>query len=705
MSFLTPWFLLGALAVAGPILFHLIRRSTRQRKEFSSLMFLKPTPPRVTRKSRLEDLWLLLLRCLVIAALAFGFARPFFRDNTAIAGPDKRMVLLIDNSASMQRAGLWTKALDEAKATLESLGKKTEFTVALYNDATKQITGFGQSTNKPPEELAKTALADLKKAKPGWAATHLDDALAAARDWLGEAEGRGGATPKRDEIILITDLQRGSRQQNLAGMDWPESGPRVIIKTIAPDTTGNTGLQLVRKRGTALDPFAPPRVRVVNDAQSTQSNFQLGWQRSGETNLANATTLTVPPGDSWALTAPKMPDQNSTWQLVLTGDTQPFDNRLHLAPLEPEQLRIHIFTSEPKDDTGTLRYYLKRAFLERSLQKFELFFHAPDVGAIALDDPRDRLVVITDPLNAPTTAAIRKFCNKGAPVLMVMKETRTADTLAALTGGECTAREADATGTGWWNELDFDHPLLSPFDEPELRRFDHIQFKRHRTLDLSGLPLATAVARFDNGDPALVHLPLGKGHLAVFTAGWHPADSQLARSPAKFVPLLLTVMELGRTQQMKWHYTVGQPIPLPPEAKTAALPLRQPDGKVVKLGQNTQNFTPTQPGIYTLPSLEPPLYFAVNLPPAESRTAPLDDEAISALNLPVFSGNDDSSNTVKNSEQPVNDRVLEDDKKLWRWLILAAILLIIMETWLGGWLARRPAKEEETGGEHEVAPS
>ena len=106
MSFLTPWFLLGALAVAGPILFHLIRRSTRQRKEFSSLMFLKPTPPRVTRKSRLEDLWLLLLRCLVIAALAFGFARPFFRDNTAIAGPDKRMVLLIDNSASMQRAGL-----------------------------------------------------------------------------------------------------------------------------------------------------------------------------------------------------------------------------------------------------------------------------------------------------------------------------------------------------------------------------------------------------------------------------------------------------------------------------------------------------------------------------------------------------------------------------------------------------------------------
>ncbi|MDP7051422.1 MAG: hypothetical protein QF600_05820, partial [Verrucomicrobiota bacterium] len=203
----------------------------------------------------------------------------------------------------------------------------------------------------------------------------------------------------------------------------------------------------------------------------------------------------------------------------------------------------------------------------------------------------------------------------------------------------------------------------------------------------------------------LVHLPLGKGHLAVFTAGWHPADSQLARSPAKFVPLLLTVMELGRTQQMKWHYTVGQPIPLPPESKITALPLRQPDGKVVNLDQNAQNFTPTEPGIYALLSLEPPLYFAVNLPSAESRTAPLDDEAISALNLPVLPENDDSASIVENSEQPVNDRVMEDDRKLWRWLILAAILLIIMETWLGGWLARRPAKEEVTGGEHEVAPS
>ena len=63
MTFLAPLFLLGALAIIGPVLFHLIRRTTREVTPFSTLMFLTPSPPRITKRSRLENLWLLLLRC------------------------------------------------------------------------------------------------------------------------------------------------------------------------------------------------------------------------------------------------------------------------------------------------------------------------------------------------------------------------------------------------------------------------------------------------------------------------------------------------------------------------------------------------------------------------------------------------------------------------------------------------------------------
>src|ERR1043165_1067595 len=115
MSFLAPLFILGALAIAAPILFHLIRRTSREKIPFSSLMFLQPSPPRVTRKSRLENILLLLLRCAVLALLATAFARPFFRQATsAPTGNAKRTVLLVDTSASMKRDQLWTDAKTKA---------------------------------------------------------------------------------------------------------------------------------------------------------------------------------------------------------------------------------------------------------------------------------------------------------------------------------------------------------------------------------------------------------------------------------------------------------------------------------------------------------------------------------------------------------------------------------------------------------------
>ena len=75
-------------------------------------MFLRADPPKVTRKSRLEDILLLLVRCALLAVMALAFSRPFMR-NTVTAGHDatigQRIVLLIDTSASMQRAGIWEK--------------------------------------------------------------------------------------------------------------------------------------------------------------------------------------------------------------------------------------------------------------------------------------------------------------------------------------------------------------------------------------------------------------------------------------------------------------------------------------------------------------------------------------------------------------------------------------------------------------------
>ena len=76
MNFLAPLFALGMLAVGLPILFHLIRRSPKERMPFSSLMFLSPSPPRLAKRSRIDQWLLLLLRATALVLLAIAFMRP-----------------------------------------------------------------------------------------------------------------------------------------------------------------------------------------------------------------------------------------------------------------------------------------------------------------------------------------------------------------------------------------------------------------------------------------------------------------------------------------------------------------------------------------------------------------------------------------------------------------------------------------------------
>src|SRR5258708_477920 len=128
MSFLAPLFALGALAVIGPIVFHLIRRTTREKTPFSTLMFLEPSPPRVTRRSRLENVGLLLLRCLALGLLALAFTRPFLPHALPGPAPDsgQRTVILLDTSASMRRETLWAEAQAKVEARLRAARPEDE---------------------------------------------------------------------------------------------------------------------------------------------------------------------------------------------------------------------------------------------------------------------------------------------------------------------------------------------------------------------------------------------------------------------------------------------------------------------------------------------------------------------------------------------------------------------------------------------------
>lgn len=193
MNFLSPLFLLGALAVAGPIIFHLIRRTTGEVKPFSTLMFLQPVPPRVTSRSRLENLWLLLLRCLVLLALTIGFARPFFRESGAkLAEPGaqaRRLAILLDTSASMKRENLWTQAREKAEALLRSAAPLDAVAVLAFDHAPRALVDMEQWRTTPSGNARRTRSNNSPPRTPGGA--ERTSARRSCRRWICLA-ARGG---------------------------------------------------------------------------------------------------------------------------------------------------------------------------------------------------------------------------------------------------------------------------------------------------------------------------------------------------------------------------------------------------------------------------------------------------------------------------------------------------------------------------------
>jgi len=220
-----------------------------------------------------------------------------------------------------------------------------------------------------------------------------------------------------------------------------------------------------------------------------------------------------------------------------------------------------------------------------------------------------------------------------------------------------------------FGEIDFHHPLFAPFGDPRFSDFTKIHIWKYRKLDPAAIPDARVVARFDSGDPAVIEAPLGKGRLIVLTSGWQPDDSQLSVS-SKFVPLLWSLLELGggvSAAPSQWY--VGDTAPLPADATEKARPFTQPGIVEAKAGART-------------------LRFAVNLDANESLTAPLAPDELERLGIPV------TQVAPKPAPAEENKIVLqgleaENRQKLWRWFVAATLAVLLAESALAGWTARK----------------
>ncbi len=684
MSFLAPLFLLGGLAVGLPILFHLTRRSTRKRQVFSTLMFLRTTPPRFTRRNQVEHVLLLLVRCAVIGLLAFAFARPFFRQPTALvphAAPPKRVVALLDTSASLRRTGLWTQSVAQFRRVLDELAAGDDLAILTFDRQTRTLLSFDRWRDSDPQQRRGLALRLVDEVKPGWAATRLDLGLMAAAELLDEADALSNDAVDK-QIQVFTDLQSGAQLNALQGYTWP-AGIEVVPQSVQPSVPGNAGLQWLVSTRTESAAAAPAviRVRLTNAADSREDQFEVRW--AGGTQ-APPVRAQVPPGQSRVFGLPVPTGLEEGTRLDLFGDASDFDNRIHTIPEQLTERHVWFWADDPIDDPQHLGFYLGRAFPATKPRKtvFATLGRNSDEATTNVH----ALVITTGELSTQRIAAARDWVDHGGTILWILDRAAAADGLRELMqNNSLTASEAPVNGYSLLEQIDFQHPLFAPFADPRYSDFTRIHFWRHRHFGFGNLPGARVLARFDNGDPALVELPRGNGRVLVLAAGWQPADGQLALS-SKFVPLLHALAEYAAgapTRQSQYY--AGDPVPLP-TVEAGPVTIQLPDHTSIKVSDGTFQQT-AEPGIYLVSQGSNHWRFAVNVDPAESRTRPMLEDDLERAGIPL------SPEITQAAPSPQKDRhlreaELEGRQKLWRWLILGTLLILGVESLLAGRMTR-----------------
>ncbi|QDV50502.1 vWA domain-containing protein [Gimesia fumaroli] len=690
MSFLTPLYLVGIIAVGLPILLHLVRHQPKNVFFFSSLRFLEHKPPQTNRKNKIEHWLLLMLRAIAVMLLVTAFARPFFKNtDLELASSDTKhqTILLIDTSSSMQRGTLWKQALQTADEIIKQ-ADENQIAIYTFDSRLTTVKPLKETKQDTPQQTQQNDRERLTKLTPGWNATNLGLALTeiAARLQQQAISDPSGTLLQNSTIELITDFQAGAKIDSLTEFSWPAE-LQVRLHQLKEKQTSNAGLQLL-----ALNEQGQATVRIVNAADSQQEQFQVAYQ-TALSESEQPQKIYVPTGQSRVIHMPAMDEQQQATRIVLTGDKHDFDNSLYLQPREQANITIVHYGTPAAGSTESPDYYAKRAFPTTPQRKIEFLTVGPDSPQVLLAVAKIHLMIVSRELAAEETNLVKNYLEQGGVVLFSLNQQQTNDTFQLLISHSQNnlTSEADVNGYALLTNIKFEHPLFQMFQAPEYSDFTKLKFWNYRRLSLPEDVPHQVLARFDHESPAIVNVPLGQGKLIVTTFGWTPQESQFALS-TKFVPMMNAILALNANMiDTPSQFIVGETVKLPESLKAAKVSV--PKASSIQLAAGQQNFEQTvQPGLYQITSEDkttPAQKFVVNLDIEESKTAPLAIEKLEALGIKLLSH---SKTTAANSthadlKRQALIREMEQKQKIWRWLIIVALAMLGLETVLAKWIA------------------
>ncbi len=668
MSFLTPLFLVGLAGLAIPVILHLIQKERKNVVQFPSLMFLRRVPYQSVRRRRIRHWFLLFMRLAALALIVLAFARPFLRrtEITAAASGAREVVILLDRSYSMGYGGKWAQAVAAAERTINGLSPSDRASIVFFSSNTEVALRSAADRGR--------LLAAVGSVQPGAGATRYGPALKLAGSILSES-----AVPRR-EAILISDFQR-SGWQGGEGVRLPDGA---VLKPEAITDSGKTNLAIAPVSLQQSEFQNQQRITVttgaVNHTDVAVSNVEIALEIGGRAIQSRRVNVAARGSASTTFDPVTVAERNVRASVRLANDALAADNVFHFV-VSPEN-PVDVVIGERAGSGRSTSLYLTRAVAVSEAPRIEAKVRQAD--SLSSEDLAAASVVILNdaPIAQTTAERLQTFVQRGGGLFVVAGEKATwpsvVDILPGVPGAAVDRSRGAAARLG---ALEYGHPLFEVFRGPRTGDFASARFYGFRSVTPG--PNSSTLARFDDGQPALLERRVGTGRVLMWTSTLDTTWTDLALKPV-FVPFVhRAVRYLGAYREPKPWRTVGDVVDpglqAPAKGSDVSRVALTPSGTRISLdGDGPEVLELAEQGFYEFRAqgrdAEAPVVVASNVDLAESDLTPLDPQEIAAAALGRAGG--DSAGPLA----PPTDDAQESAQRVWWYLLFAGLLLLGAET-------------------------
>ncbi len=586
-TFANPLLLFGLAGISIPIIIHLLNRRKFQTVVWAAMRFVRISVEQNQRRIKIEDMLLLILRCILITLIALALAQPILRAAAAFLGETRSTaVIILDNSYSMSQTDGVQSRFDAAKKAaneiIHSMPPGSSVAVLLASDKVAPLI---------PEPTYDLALArrQINNAPLFDRASDLLPALKSALDTL------AGRPATRKEIFLITDGQTlAFRQlpQIKTLLEDNQHDLRTNILVVGAPEQRNLAITAIRLDG-GLCPLNVPlrlEVRVKNHGKLEVKDLNVSIAVDSDPPMDQAAIPSIPPNESRSVSlfAKLRSPGYHTVTARIDPDHLPADDTRTLALRAVKDIKILVIDGdtgrEPRESES---FFLKAALQPVPRTERDDYFIQPTVktptelDAVRFEDFDAVISANVTDFSQQTAAQLANYVRSGGSLLVFPGDNINLsfyndilhDRLHIL-----PARLAPPVGDAASQDKFFTlqnsnltHPITSLWQDPASGSLSTARFYKAFPLQIpphsapqsttANRQSPTLILRFADGQTAAAEHDLALGRVVLFASSADTAWNDLPVRAGIFVPLLhRTLGHLIARQDEHLTIPVGQPF-------------------------------------------------------------------------------------------------------------------------------------------------